>query len=51
MRGRFLGRYRQSPFGANGVDRQRASAAIEWGVYGVPENLRGRASTDTSPTS
>jgi cytochrome c biogenesis protein CcmG, thiol:disulfide interchange protein DsbE len=34
---RFLGRY-GNPFGANGVDAN-GRAAIEWGVYGVPETF------------
>jgi cytochrome c biogenesis protein CcmG, thiol:disulfide interchange protein DsbE len=34
---RFLGRY-GNPFGANGVD-SNGRAAIEWGVYGVPETF------------
>jgi cytochrome c biogenesis protein CcmG/thiol:disulfide interchange protein DsbE len=34
---RFLGRY-GNPFGANGVDGN-GRAAIEWGVYGVPETF------------
>src|SRR6185369_13278079 len=34
---RFLGRY-GNPFAANGVDRN-GRAAIEWGVYGVPETF------------
>ena len=40
---RFLGRY-GNPFVANGVDAN-GRAAIEWGVYGVPESfLVGRDS-------
>jgi len=38
---RFLGRY-GNPFGIVGVDGN-GRASIEWGVYGVPENFRGRA--------
>jgi cytochrome c biogenesis protein CcmG/thiol:disulfide interchange protein DsbE len=34
---RFLGRY-GNPFAANGVD-DNGRAAIEWGVYGVPETF------------
>jgi len=34
---RFLGRY-GNPFVANGIDRN-GRAAIEWGVYGVPETF------------
>jgi cytochrome c biogenesis protein CcmG/thiol:disulfide interchange protein DsbE len=34
---RFLGRY-GNPFGVNGVDGN-GRAAIEWGVYGVPETF------------
>jgi len=34
---RFLGRY-GNPFAASGVD-QHGRAAIEWGVYGVPETF------------
>jgi cytochrome c biogenesis protein CcmG/thiol:disulfide interchange protein DsbE len=34
---RFLGRY-GNPFGMNGVD-SNGRAAIEWGVYGVPETF------------
>jgi cytochrome c biogenesis protein CcmG, thiol:disulfide interchange protein DsbE len=34
---RFLGRY-GDPFAANGAD-ENGRAAIEWGVYGVPENF------------
>jgi cytochrome c biogenesis protein CcmG/thiol:disulfide interchange protein DsbE len=34
---RFLGRY-GNPFSANGVD-SNGRAAIEWGVYGVPETF------------
>jgi len=34
---RFLGRY-GNPFAANGVDAN-GRAAIEWGVYGVPETF------------
>ncbi len=34
---RFLGRY-GDPFAANGAD-QNGRAAIEWGVYGVPETF------------
>ena len=34
---RFLGRY-GNPFAANGVDGN-GRAAIEWGVYGVPESF------------
>ena len=34
---RFLGRY-GNPFAANGSD-ERGRAAIEWGVYGVPETF------------
>jgi cytochrome c biogenesis protein CcmG, thiol:disulfide interchange protein DsbE len=34
---RFLGRF-GNPFVANGVD-DNGRAAIEWGVYGVPENF------------
>jgi cytochrome c biogenesis protein CcmG, thiol:disulfide interchange protein DsbE len=34
---RFLGRY-GNPFAANGVDTN-GRAAIEWGVYGVPETF------------
>jgi cytochrome c biogenesis protein CcmG/thiol:disulfide interchange protein DsbE len=34
---RFLGRY-GNPFAANGVD-ENGRAAIEWGVYGVPETF------------
>ena len=34
---RFLGRY-GNPFTANGVDTS-GRAAIEWGVYGVPETF------------
>jgi cytochrome c biogenesis protein CcmG/thiol:disulfide interchange protein DsbE len=34
---RFLGRY-GDPFAANGVD-ENGRAAIEWGVYGVPESF------------
>ncbi len=34
---RFLGRF-GNPFVANGVDNQ-GRAAIEWGVYGVPETF------------
>jgi cytochrome c biogenesis protein CcmG, thiol:disulfide interchange protein DsbE len=34
---RFLGRY-GNPFAANGVD-SNGRAAIEWGVYGVPETF------------
>ena len=34
---RFLGRY-GNPFGAVGVDGN-GRAAIEWGVYGVPETF------------
>jgi cytochrome c biogenesis protein CcmG/thiol:disulfide interchange protein DsbE len=34
---RFLGRY-GNPFAANGVDAN-GRAAIEWGVYGVPESF------------
>jgi cytochrome c biogenesis protein CcmG/thiol:disulfide interchange protein DsbE len=34
---RFLGRY-GNPFAANGVDGN-GRAAIEWGVYGVPETF------------
>ncbi|HZN28894.1 MAG TPA: DsbE family thiol:disulfide interchange protein [Xanthobacteraceae bacterium] len=34
---RFLGRH-GNPFAANGIDRN-GRAAIEWGVYGVPETF------------
>ena len=34
---RFLGRY-GNPFAANGTD-DNGRAAIEWGVYGVPETF------------
>ena len=34
---RFLGRH-GNPFVANGIDRN-GRAAIEWGVYGVPETF------------
>jgi cytochrome c biogenesis protein CcmG/thiol:disulfide interchange protein DsbE len=34
---RFLGRY-GNPFAATGADRN-GRAAIEWGVYGVPETF------------
>ena len=34
---RFLGRY-GDPFAANGAD-ENGRAAIEWGVYGVPESF------------
>ena len=34
---RFLGRY-GNPFAANGADAN-GRAAIEWGVYGVPETF------------
>jgi cytochrome c biogenesis protein CcmG/thiol:disulfide interchange protein DsbE len=34
---RFLGRY-GNPFAASGADAS-GRAAIEWGVYGVPENF------------
>jgi cytochrome c biogenesis protein CcmG/thiol:disulfide interchange protein DsbE len=34
---RFLGRY-GNPFAANGIDGN-GRAAIEWGVYGVPETF------------
>ena len=34
---RFLNRY-GNPFAATGVD-ERGRAAIDWGVYGVPENF------------
>jgi cytochrome c biogenesis protein CcmG/thiol:disulfide interchange protein DsbE len=34
---RFLGRY-GNPFAANGIDAN-GRAAIEWGVYGVPETF------------
>jgi cytochrome c biogenesis protein CcmG, thiol:disulfide interchange protein DsbE len=34
---RFLGRY-GNPFAANGIDNN-GRAAIEWGVYGVPETF------------
>jgi len=34
---RFLGRY-GNPFAANGAD-DNGRAAIEWGVYGVPETF------------
>jgi cytochrome c biogenesis protein CcmG/thiol:disulfide interchange protein DsbE len=34
---RFLGRY-GNPFAASGVDAN-GRAAIEWGVYGVPETF------------
>lgn len=34
---RFLGRY-GNPFAANGID-SNGRAAIEWGVYGVPESF------------
>jgi cytochrome c biogenesis protein CcmG/thiol:disulfide interchange protein DsbE len=34
---RFLGRY-GNPFAANGID-DNGRAAIEWGVYGVPETF------------
>ena len=34
---RFLGRY-GNPFAASGAD-QNGRAAIEWGVYGVPETF------------
>ena len=41
---RFLGRY-GNPFGAVGVDGN-GRAAIEWGVYGVPETfIVGRKGT------
>ena len=41
---RFLGRY-GNPFGIVGVDGN-GRAAIEWGVYGVPETfIVGRAGT------
>jgi cytochrome c biogenesis protein CcmG/thiol:disulfide interchange protein DsbE len=41
---RFLGRY-GNPFGVVGVD-EKGRAAIEWGVYGVPETfLVGRDGT------
>jgi cytochrome c biogenesis protein CcmG, thiol:disulfide interchange protein DsbE len=40
---RFLGRY-GNPFGIVGVDGN-GRAAIEWGVYGVPETFIGRQGT------